>query len=115
MDRREGDFLPGDRFPGKKLDFHRFRARGDVRIQKSCPVDQLDLTDPGDGIDGQKLIDLDLRPGFLPSLSTGTFLCRFLQLEIAGWQGPVAFTRLDRSEERRVGKECRARWWRTHK
>src|SRR5438046_7521025 len=33
--------------------------------------------------------------------------CNFLSLTLAGPYGSL----IDRSEERRVGKECRCRWW----
>jgi len=31
-------------------------------------------------------------------------------LRVTGWAGPIYEVRAERSEERRVGKECRSRW-----
>src|SRR5690606_11264824 len=70
-----------------------------------------------------KGVSLSAEPGDVISLigSSGsgksTFLrcINFLETPNSGRiviKGEELKTRLDRSEERRVGKECRARWWR---
>src|SRR5437588_9980363 len=51
--------------------------------------------------------------GFIGDVGAGGL---YMVARIAGWgEGAIAHATADRSEERRVGKECRSRWRRYHR
>src|SRR5262249_60433953 len=59
--------------------------------------DKLSLADPRDVINCQQSRDLDPSPRLFPGFALGAGARRFVELEIAGGQGPKAMTRVDRT------------------
>jgi DNA-binding transcriptional LysR family regulator len=68
----KGEHLPGNVLPAEQVKLQGLRPGREFRRAEACAVDQLDLADSGNRVDGQKLIDLDLGPGFLPGLAPRT-------------------------------------------
>src|SRR6516164_7559928 len=96
-DRGERELAPWDLLPVEEPDLETFRSGLDRLVEQPGTIDQLHLADPRDVINRQQSFDLDSRPGFLPGLALSAGARRFVELEIAGRQGPVAVARVDRT------------------
>ena len=87
--------------PGNFLQFEEahlkaFRPGRKARFGQACAEDDLNLAEAGDGIDRQHAIKRDTGPGFLPGFALGALGHRLVHFQVAGGQGPVAPSRLDR-------------------
>src|SRR5690606_11249846 len=58
-------------------------------------IDELDLADPGNAVDGEQAADIEPRARLLPRLALRALDSGFVQLEIARRQGPEALARVD--------------------
>ena len=93
--RGEGQIRPRDRCPVEQADLRAFRPRLDRRRQEARDIDELDLGEPGDVVDGEQALDLDAGAGLFPGLALGALEAGLVQLHIAGRQGPEAVARVD--------------------
>src|SRR5712692_2521511 len=94
-DRGEGEVVPRDLVPREQADLEAFRSGGKIRAAQVGAVDELNLADPWDAVDGEQAVDGDVGLRLLPGLALSCLGRRFVKLQISGWQGPESAPRLD--------------------
>src|SRR5690349_22345904 len=95
--RWEGKLGPRDVLPGEESHFETFLPGPHRLVEKAGAIDQLNLADPRNVIDGEQPFDLDAGSRLLPGFALGAGACRLVELQKTGRPRPIPVTRLDRA------------------
>src|SRR5262249_11610494 len=94
-DGGEGDLRPWNFFPREEADLGALRSGRHLGREQPGAIDDLHLREPGDGVDREHALDLDLGARLLPGLAQRAVGRALVQLEIAGRKRPEPLARID--------------------